>query len=68
MPWSQRTSGHSTPPTRREVLTAPSGWIEGRRGKIYRGVSRRSRRDEVHVLGRALFELAGPLVSKVNLY
>jgi hypothetical protein len=42
--------------------------IEGRRGDVYRGVSRWSPRGEVHALGRLFFGLAGPPLSKVKLY
>jgi hypothetical protein len=42
--------------------------IEGRRGNIYRGVSRWSPGGEVHVLGRLFFDLAGSPLSKIKLY
>jgi hypothetical protein len=49
-------------------LDGAQWFIEGRRGKVYRGVSRWSPRGAVHALGRLLFVLAGPPLSKVELY
>jgi len=49
-------------------LDGAQWFIEGRRGKVCRGVSRWSPRDEVHALGRLLFVLAGPPLSNVKLY
>ena len=42
--------------------------IEGRRGNVYRAVSRWSPQGELHALGRLFFILAGPPLSKVKLY
>ena len=42
--------------------------IEGRRGNVYRGLSRWSPDDEVYCLGRSFFHLAGPPLSRMRLY
>jgi hypothetical protein len=42
--------------------------IEGRRGNVYRGVSRWSPQGKLHDVGRLFFALAGPPLSKAKLY
>jgi hypothetical protein len=42
--------------------------IEGRRGNIYRGLSRWSPDGELYDLGKLFFDLAGPPLSKIELY
>lgn len=50
------------------VLDGAEWLIEGRRGNIYRGVSRWRPQGELQGLDRLFFALAGPPLSKVNLY
>ncbi|HEX4080144.1 MAG TPA: hypothetical protein VHX61_14880 [Rhizomicrobium sp.] len=42
--------------------------IEGRRGDLYRGISQWSPRGELYGVGKLFFDLAGPPLSKIELY
>jgi hypothetical protein len=52
----------------RQGLDGAEWLIEGRRGNVYRAVSRWSPQDELRALGRLFFTLAGLPLSKVKLY
>jgi hypothetical protein len=53
---------------RRVGLNGAQWLIEGRRGNVYRGLSRWRPDAAIYVLGKLFFDLAGPPLSKVGLY